>query len=414
MLYFSLKDLSCVSLLTLYIEGVSTKFHLGKTTRASMHNVYIQQTVQSGSNNKKGGIMKGTRALLAHLSSQSRPDNVQGEPILIETSEKQLEELVVTLDVGRAHSQLRRLKTESTIGQECPIMVTAIPEHRSKVLFECFKMIDNIGVDNSIGYIMFECGLEGVSVKIVKRSHFEKSENSKEELANIAEEARTLVTTNDDNNILPGAAASGSGSKTTTFDVTAITASSRAEAAWRLLTKKPSTPRTPKEALQNPLDSVIVDGRSDIGISGASLGIAGGIGEGRKPFLKPVEEESEKLGSKQQPGNRKSDAVSGDQKGMDKTSSCVIDLKSVWFNFAAPPCVPITRKIDLTRLDWNLLSTASPAITAWMNSSNRLAIKVVAFLKTLHSRHTAVTACLMADALENEKIQRNPKIKKVC
>lgn len=32
-----------------------------------------------------------------------------------------------------------------------------------------------------------------------------------------------------------------------------------------------------------------------------------------------------------------------------RTSSCVIDLKTVWFNFAAPPRAPITRKIDFTR-----------------------------------------------------------------
>lgn len=34
-----------------------------------------------------------------------------------------------------------------------------------------------------------------------------------------------------------------------------------------------------------------------------------------------------------------------------RTSSCVIDLKTVWFNFAAPPRAPITRKIDFTRYE---------------------------------------------------------------
>ena len=29
--------------------------------------------------------------------------------------------------------------------------------------------------------------------------------------------------------------------------------------------------------------------------------------------------------------------------------SCVIDLKTIWFNFAAPPRTPITKKIDYTR-----------------------------------------------------------------
>lgn len=92
-----------------------------------------------------------------------------------------------------------------------------------------------------------------------------------------------------------------------------------------------------------------------------------------------------------------------------RTSSCVIDFKTVWFNFAAPPRAPITRKIDFTRLDWNLLSTASPAITAWMNPSNRFAIKLVAMMKAMHLRRTAVAACLMANGLEVPGIQKHAK-----
>lgn len=30
-------------------------------------------------------------------------------------------------------------------------------------------------------------------------------------------------------------------------------------------------------------------------------------------------------------------------------SSCIIEIQQVWFNFAAPPRTPITRKIDYTR-----------------------------------------------------------------
>ncbi|KAH8323336.1 hypothetical protein KR067_005364 [Drosophila pandora] len=403
----NVQDLSCVSLLTFYMEGISTKFHLGKTTRASMHNVYIQQTVQSGSSHKKGGIMKGTRALLAHLSSQTRPDNVQGEPILIETSEKQLEELVITLDIGRAHAQLRRLKTEGqSCAQDSPIIVTAIPEHKSKVLFECLKMPESTGIE-SIGYIMFECGLEGVGVKIVKRSHFVKSENSKEELAEMAGAAAGAdggpATGGFNLNDLVGQADGAGGAGASTSGDGGAT--SKAEAAWRLITKKPPTPKTPKAS-----DNATGESSS---------------GDQRKSTPKPPDEDVEKGAStannqgaanaqKSSGTNSKDgyDKVLSNVKETDKTSSCVIELKSVWFNFAAPPCVPITRKIDLTRLDWNLLSTASPAITAWMNPSNRLAIKIVALMKALHTRQTAGAACLMAEAMDNEKIQRNPKIKK--
>lgn len=55
-------------------------------------------------------------------------------------------------------------------------------------------------------------------------------------------------------------------------------------------------------------------------------------------------------------------------------------------------------------MDWNLLSTASPAINAWMNPSNRLAIRVVHMVRTMYKRSTATIACLMAEALEGQRI----------
>lgn len=117
-------------------------------------------------------------------------------------------------------------------------------------------------------------------------------------------------------------------------------------------------------------------------------------------------------------------------------SSCVIELKVVWFNFAAPPRTPITRKIDYTRLvgceilkfhvfdfllsivcyfrlfrlDWNLLSTASPAINAWMNPSNRLAIRVVHMVRSMYRRSTAIVACLMTEALDMQGVHISTKV----
>jgi hypothetical protein len=93
------------------------------------------------------------------------------------------------------------------------------------------------------------------------------------------------------------------------------------------------------------------------------------------------------------------------------TVSCVIELKTVWFNFAAPPRTPITRKIDYTRLDWNLLSTASPAINAWMNPSNRFAIQIVHMFRCMYRRSTAVVACLMAEALDMQAIHMPLKVR---
>lgn len=109
--------------------------------------------------------------------------------------------------------------------------------------------------------------------------------------------------------------------------------------------------------------------------------------------------------------NKESTGVIAVSNNNGRASSCVIDFKTVWFNFAAPPSVPITRKIDYTRLDWNLLSTAAPGITAWMNPCNRFAIKFVQMMKAFHLRRTAIAACLMADGLEVQGIQKHPKVK---
>ena len=46
-------------------------------------------------------------------------------------------------------------------------------------------------------------------------------------------------------------------------------------------------------------------------------------------------------------------------------SSCSLQIRGVWFIFAAPPRTTPAKKSDLALLDRNLLSTASPAINSW-------------------------------------------------
>ncbi|XP_055381705.1 bridge-like lipid transfer protein family member 1 isoform X2 [Condylostylus longicornis] len=377
----NIQELSCVSLLAFYIQGISAKFHLAKTNKASMQNIYIQKTIKSENQTKKSGIMRGTKAFLAQLSSQARPDNIAGEPILIETSEKQLEELVIALDVASTHIQLRRLKNESNKSQSSQAIITAIPEYKSKTSFSCVKMPDN--QDDDIGFIMFECGLERLSVKMIKKSHYEKSENSNEHV-NMSDKSNQK----NYNSQNPNANES--------LETDNSNISLKPEFAWRILQKKPPTPKTPKERITHALEHIIVMGEDDNKIKQSNK--AANDADPESDELKDVSTESEKP------------HANGNQN--DKTSSCIIELKSIWFNFAAPPCVPITRKIDFTRLDWNLLSTASPAITAWMNPCNRLTMKIISLSRSVHTRYTAITACLMADALDNDKFQRKQKIKK--
>lgn len=187
--------------------------------------------------------------------------------------------------------------------------------------------------DDKLGFIMFECGLEGVSIKIVKRSQFEKLENTNEDKLTCKTDSDIYICT----------------------------------------------------------DSV--KSRDDVdSVDKSEVSTQTTVTSQQKP--QPVT-------STPAPAQ---DAVATKEPANGNISSCVIDLKTVWFNFAAPPRAPITRKLDYTRLDWNLLSTASPAISAWMNPSNRLAIRVVHLFRSLYRRSTGAVACLMAEALDVQAI----------
>lgn len=389
-------DLSCASLLVVSFDSVATRFHLAKTTKAAMHTVYTQPTIQSG-NMKKGGILRGTtRALLASISSQSRPDNIPGEPVLIETSEKQLEELVVTLDVGKTHAQLRRLRNCASAAQENQILITSIPPHLCKAGFEVSRYPDEPVAEKhfSLGYIMCECGLEGVSMKIVKRSHFEKSENS----SNNHSTSEILPTTGVNANKKNAAKDNVPVQTPNLSDRSTQPEVKPTTAASRIGIKLPITPKL--SVTKNPLET----------LKQATAGTTSNPTVVKEEVIINIETPKLSTSAPPVPPPPSKAVVTGkptDDNG--KTSSGFIEFKTVWFNFAAPPHVPITRKIDYSRLDWNLLSTASPAITAWMNPSNRFAIKLVAMLRTMHHRRTAVTACVMADALEVQGVHRNPK-----
>lgn len=171
--------------------------------------------------------------------------------------------------------------------------------------------------------------------------------------------------------------------------------------------KKPTTPKTPREKVVTTADSKTKDNQE----ANAKEKIKFTF-KSSESVHKPVNESctTQPTAVPQNAPGKEKNAVVQVSNNNGRASSCVIDLKTVWFNFAAPPSVPITRKIDYTRLDWNLLSTASPAITAWMNPSNRFAIKVVAMIKAFHLRRTAIAACLMANGLEVQGIQKHPKV----
>ncbi|EZA51340.1 hypothetical protein X777_10025 [Ooceraea biroi] len=358
----NIRDLTCVSLFAICLDDVTARFYLGKQAREVVQTFHKPAALP---NQKK--VNKISKAFLPGHQTTAVVADVGGETVYIETSEKQQEEIIVTLNIGKAHSQLRRLRNESSILKDA--VITAIPAHYSKVLFTCTRMTSPLKCvdyylhhlidekeklnkqtgppqateeftmgcgEDRLGFIMFECGLEGIKLKVVKRSQFEKGENGDGDKKNETEIFCTdSVKSQDelDNNAAAFAT-------TTTAETEAKPTNASAGTQMNM------------SATCTSLTSKVANGN---------------------------------------------------------TVSCVIELKTVWFNFAAPPRTPITRKIDYTRLDWNLLSTASPAINAWMNPSNKFAIRIVHMFRTMYRRSTAIVACLMAEALDVQGIHMLPK-----
>ncbi|PSN42923.1 hypothetical protein C0J52_12028 [Blattella germanica] len=157
---------------------------------------------------------------------------------------------------------------------------------------------------------MFECGLEGVSLKVVKRSQFEKGENGnddKVEQTEVETSHTDTVRSRDELESQP------------TANPTSV--SSQVDNA-------------PSSATSKSTKSTVADGTPG---ATTTVDSSGDPKSGEGPT------------STSTPAPSASTAIQHHEDGHGNTSSCVIELRTVWFNFAAPPRAPITRKIDFTR-----------------------------------------------------------------
>ncbi|KPJ04765.1 Uncharacterized protein KIAA1109 [Papilio xuthus] len=367
----NIQDLTCVSLFGLSVENIVAKYVSSKKTLESIQ-LYYRPTLRALGSKKSFGIMKGPRALISAQSSGRKRGPERGEPVFIETSQQQCEDTTFTLNVGKVHGQLRRIRNESS--QLKDATVTGIPCQHSKVSFKftrvdpCSKACDTTCCQNgatdtqkesSIGFIMFECGLEGVSIKVSQHSQSHKANEEKKPVRNDAESCRESVKSAEE--LKSDKERSSKGYRTSGIEDLFRKKESNSKPSTPNLGATQPPPVPPEPTTPGP------DEPSD-----------------STATIVPVKDN----------GNR---------------SSCAIDLKVVWFNFAAPPRTPITKKIDYTRLDWNLLSTASPAINAWMNPCNRLGIRVVALYRARARRLAATAASLMAAALDRAPTHTLPK-----
>ncbi|CAG2060603.1 unnamed protein product, partial [Timema podura] len=154
---------------------------------------------------------------------------------------------------------------------------------------------DEINNDDKLGFIMFECGLEGVSLKVVQKSQFEKEDNE------------------------------------------------------NYIYKNGTHP--------NGYNNKVVATKDEVENTDQIRHSSTNINNKNGPNVKPSKQTNDNAGFVTNSSgdtcasttfNTASSNLVALQGIKGNTSSCVIEFKTVWFNFAAPPRAPITRKIDFT------------------------------------------------------------------
>jgi len=157
--------------------------------------------------------------------------------------------------------------------------------------------------DEKLGFIMFECGLEGISLKGVKNS---------ESIPKIEDKDETVSVTicNELNNIHRGSSQN--------------------------LASTVETLASDKEAT---IVGTAINSKEDVTIPECNVSTPGKHSAGGDTEIFDLTSEKDKENSMKL-DVKKSGAAS---------VSCVIQFKVMWYNFAAPPQTPITRKIDYTR-----------------------------------------------------------------
>lgn len=352
------RDLVCVSSAAVCIDALSLHFS---------QNVRECRWVQAVSRPVEQRQSGGNKSFFASVQKpKSRPGKSTGAPeiVFVEWTETESEQLMASGTLGKIHLQLRRLNNDSP--SQTPglppdnVTATVIPTGCSRVLFSYASDHDLAAQsfpvssdEDRYGSVMFECGLQGLNLRAVKR------------VSNVTESS------SNSNNIDP------IGSVVTTVEMETIPLSG----------DPPNLDDQPTGSVPSHSSHMSFKQRSDKGTPTSTEP----PDTHQQPNAGPIRPQVEK-----------------------DLSSCSLQIQAVWLSFAAPPRTAPAKKSELALLDRNLLSTASPAINAWMNSGDRLAITLMQLIRAAETRSLSVLAGLMAEALDVQQIHLPVRSKYNC
>ncbi|TGZ54627.1 hypothetical protein CRM22_010592 [Opisthorchis felineus] len=285
-------------------------------------------------------------------------------------------EIVCQLKIRRIHGQLRRLTRLSQFN--AGVLLTAIPFESSRTFFvfesdEEFhsSLIRAAGTprasavlnEQSTGWIMFECGLENLSLACNRRDGYgDLSTDPK------VEQHQTTVLSSGEKN-------------SSTVKPVSKAATKVAPAAEAVFARNTSGRQSGRKrvSVQFPLPAQ----REFVSNASASDEPQNDF----SPQPHPDVPDSVASPAGVSPPVQRNGLLSR------------LHVATVWLNFPTPKRLPNKRRIELLRSDWNLLSTTTPSIKAWMDPCNRLISVCQQLYGNAERRILAVTTCLMTEAI---------------
>lgn len=358
-----LNDCTCVSLFALNIGRSNFDYFTNRKERRSLH-TFITNNAQTPPASIFAALTQ--KDLVSKLFSKKvKKEQKEIEPLTIETQELLLEESVGLGSITKLHVQLNRLKNSSSLLNDA--LLTIIPKNNSKVDFEIVNIVNGPSPSPVKPFKVPEKGL--------KKSQSLNPKLTRQDC--LANENDDLGTDDNKPDLLNSFIMFEAGLE----NIRVNGVKKKIITDEKLLPKENAQGEEAKKEEDKP-DS--------------------------KESNQPQEDE---IKSEKKPEDEKA-TPTADQTAasfMNNASSLGGTISCIWFNFAAPPKTPNTKKIDFTKLDWHLISTATPAINAWLNSGDRMLLSSKKCSLYYERRVVSVLACLMSSALEVPGIHIPPK-----
>jgi len=330
------RELTCVSVLAASIDHITLQLLASSVTQC------VDPKLAAAAGVRPSGIP--ATVVGAAIKSQGKSPAVSREEAGDANVEINRDDLVGSLDISCIHFQLRRMKKHSNYSNQ--VFLTAIPEHRSRVLFTfqgkndvAEKLVSTTedvsssaetfhhgrklpmgtvsgagGVEDAAGFIMFECGLENIQVRVARRKGYEPKPVASVDVPPSDGTAHDYVK----------------------VDVECSEPAVRTSVKVENETASPVVETEPGARLSVDVDAESLASSSD----GNSADDEASSHHSNAP---PGTEQAANVSEPVTPSSQPEARLTGD------AASGVLEFKTVWFNFAAPPPSPRKRKLEYTR-----------------------------------------------------------------